>query len=69
MKIAKCPSSQEHHLFVVNIPVFQRWIASENGELIRQHGEPDDLPIEYNMDGVWLCHTCGAEAVFEDDDQ
>lgn len=59
---AICPNNKEHKRFITVAHVVQSWIVDERGNFIESISN-DEVTHHPNIDNIWTCNECGAEAI------
>lgn len=64
---AICPNNIEHKQFVTTAHVCQDWVVDENGNFLEEENGCVEVTHGPDVDNIWTCKICGAEAVIEKD--
>ena len=64
---ARCPNDTSHKQFSTVVHVTAYWIVDEHGNWIDNDGsESGELVHGPDRDNLWICVTCGAEAIVDE---
>lgn len=62
MKKVKCPNNPKHAEFVTTAHEVHDWIVDSKGNFVEDLG-CSEVAAEPDIDNIWTCHICGAEAI------
>lgn len=62
----RCPKSNRHKRFSVSAHVVQEWEVDPKGDFNKVIKDCTDVTHAPASDDLFLCRTCGAEAVVKD---
>ena len=66
---AACPCYAEHKEFITKAYVVQDWKVDNKGNWIETINDATETTTGPDIDNVWTCSVCGAEAIFESDEK
>lgn len=60
---AICPNNRNHERFTTTAHVVQDWEVDSNGNFIKSVNDCVEVTSDPNIDNVWECAICGAQAI------
>ena len=64
---ATCPNNKKHKKFLTTAHVMQEWEVDNTGEFRKITVDCLQITHQPDIDNQWICKTCGALAIVEDD--
>ena len=60
---AICPNNREHDTFITTAHILQDWMVDSSGMHLSTIDECVQITHKPNIENIWECATCGAEAI------